>query len=107
MTCMGERSHATQASTLGMQACPLLSDGTMLNPIFWKKVHGQKHPERWEIEERKIPSVKMLFETNSNGHKHPSISLIGIEQDTIGETKGNNKWHSTQEPRSPKKKTVL
>ena len=25
-------------------------DGTMLNPIFWKKVQGQKHPERWEIE---------------------------------------------------------
>ena len=25
-------------------------DGTMLNPIFWVKVQGQKHPERWEIE---------------------------------------------------------
>ena len=23
------------------------SDGTMLNPIFWKKVQRQKHPGRW------------------------------------------------------------
>ena len=29
----------------------------------------------------------MLFKMNTNGHKHPSISLIFIEQDTIGETK--------------------
>ena len=27
-----------------------------------------------------------------------------IEQDTIGETKENNKWHSTLEPRNPPKK---
>ena len=73
----------------------------MLNPIFWKNVQGQKHPGRSEIEERKIPSVKMLFKTNTNGHKHPSISLIIIEQDTIGETKEHNKWHSTREPRTP------
>ena len=39
--------------------------------------------------------VKMLFETNSSGHKHPSISLFITEQDTIGETKENNKLHST------------
>ena len=44
----------------------------------------------------------MLFETNTNGHNHPSISLIIIEQDTIDETKENNKWLSTQEPRTPK-----
>ena len=25
------------------------SDGTMLNPIFWKKVQRQKHPRRWGI----------------------------------------------------------
>ena len=56
----------------------------MLNLIFWKKVQGQKHPGRWEI-----------------GHKHPSISLIITEQDTVGETKENNKWHSTQELRNP------
>ena len=57
----------------------------MLNTIFWKKVQGQKHPGRWEIAECKIPSVKMLFKMNTNGHKHPSISLIIIEQDTVGE----------------------
>ena len=73
----------------------------MLNPVFWKKVQEQKHPERWEIAERKISSVKMLFKTNTNGHKHPSISSVIIEQDTIGETK-ENKGHSTQEPRTPK-----
>ena len=61
----------------------------MLNSIFWKKVWGQKHTGRWEIAERKIPSasVKMLFKTNTNGDKHPSISLFIIKQDTIGETK--------------------
>ena len=59
----------------------------MLNPMFWKKVQGQKYPGRWEIAERKIPSVKMLFNTNTNGHKHLSIGLIIIEQNTIGETK--------------------
>ena len=56
----------------------------MLNPIFWKKVQGQKHPGRWETAERQIPSVKILFETNTKGHKHPSIKLFIIEQDTIG-----------------------
>ena len=30
------------------------------------------------------------------------VSFIIIEQNTIGETKENNKWHSTQEPRTPK-----
>ena len=63
------------------------SDGTMLNPIFWKKVHGQKHPGRWEIAERQMPSVQMLFKTNTKGHKHPSIRLFIIEQDTIGKRK--------------------
>ena len=55
----------------------------MLNPIFWKKVQGQKHPVRWEIAERQIPSVKMLFKTNTKGHKHPSIRLFIKEQDTM------------------------
>ena len=60
----------------------------MLNPIFWKKkVQGQKHPGTWEIAERQIPSVKMLYETNTKGHKHPSIRLFIIEQDTIGKPK--------------------
>ena len=35
----------------------------------------------------------MLFKTNTNDPKHPSISLLIIEQDTIDESKDNNKWH--------------
>ena len=61
-----------------------VSDGTMLNPTFWKKVQGQKHAGRWEIAERQIPSIKMLLKTNTKGHKHPSIRLFIKEQDTIG-----------------------
>ena len=80
------------------------SDGTMLNPIIWKNVQGQKHPGKWEIAERQMPSVKMLFKTNTKGYKHPCIRLFVI-QDTIGETKENNKWHSTEEPRTPKKQS--
>ena len=62
----------------------------------------------WEVRDcrTQIPSVKMLFKTNTYRHKHHSTSLIITEQDTIGETKEDNKWHSTQEPRTPKK-TVL
>ena len=48
----------------------------MLNPIFSKKVQGQKHPGRWGIVEHQIPSIKVLFKTNTKGHKHPSIRLL-------------------------------
>ena len=48
---------------------------------------GQKHPGRWEIAERQIPSVQMLFKTNTESHRHPSIRLFIIEQDTIGKPK--------------------
>ena len=41
------------------------SDGTMLNPILWKKVPGQKHSGSWEIVECQIPNIKMLFKTNT------------------------------------------
>ena len=75
-------------------------DGTMLNPTFWKKVRGQKYSGRWEIAERKIPSVKM-FKTNTNGHKHPSITLLIIKQNTMGDTEEIKKWHSTQKTRTP------
>ena len=37
------------------------SIGTVLNPIFSKKVQGQKHPGRWGIVEHQIPSIKILF----------------------------------------------
>ena len=48
----------------------------MLNPIFLKKVQGQKHPGRWGIVEHQIPSIKVLFKTNTKGHKHPSFRLL-------------------------------
>ena len=46
----------------------------------------------------------MLFKTNTKTNKaieHPGIRLFIIEQDTIGETRENNKWHLTQEQRTP------
>ena len=39
----------------------------------------------------------MLFETNTKGHKHPSIRLFIIEQDTVGKPK---KAESGIEPRN-------
>ena len=48
----------------------------MLNPIFSKKVQGQKHLGRWGIVEHQIPSIKMLFKTNTKSHKHPSIRFL-------------------------------
>ena len=58
------------------------SDSTMLNPIFWKKVQGQKHPGRWGIVEHQIPSIKGLFKTNSKSHKHPGMKLLSSESKT-------------------------
>ena len=52
------------------------SVSTVMNPIFWKKVQGQKHPGRWGIVEHQIPSIKVLFKTNTKGHKHRSIRLL-------------------------------
>ena len=48
----------------------------------------------------------MLFKTNTNGHKNPSISLIMIVQDTVGKTKENNRCHATQESRTPKNSPI-
>ena len=58
------------------------SDSTMLNPIFWKKVQGQKHPGRWGIVEHQIPSIKVLFKTNTKSQKHPDIKLLSSESKT-------------------------
>ena len=68
------------------------SDGTMLNPIFWKKVRGQKHPGRWGIVEHQIPSIKMLFKTMVKSHKHPGIKLLSSESKTqlINQRKENS-----------------
>ena len=54
----------------------------MLNPIFWKKVQGQKHPGKWGIVEHQIPSIKVLFKTNPKSHKHPGIKLLSSESKT-------------------------
>ena len=54
----------------------------MLNPIFWKKVQGQKHPGRWGIVEHQIPSIIVLFKTNTKSHKHPGIKLLSSESKT-------------------------
>ena len=51
----------------------------MLNPIFWKRVQGQKHPGRWGIVEHQIPSIKVLFKINTKSHKHPGIRLLSSE----------------------------
>ena len=79
----------------------------MWNAILWKKVHGQKYPGMWEIAEHEVPSVKMLFKTNTDGHKHPSISLFIIELDTIGETKENKKWHPFDTGTAQSPQTVI
>ena len=52
------------------------SVSTVLNPIFWKKVQGQKHPGRWGIVEHQIPSIKVLFKTNTKSHKHKIFNRI-------------------------------
>ena len=54
----------------------------MLNPIFWKRVQGQKHPGRWGIVEHQIPSIKVLLETNTKSHKHPCMKLLLSESKT-------------------------
>ena len=73
----------------------------MLNPIFWKKAQGQKHPGRWEIVECQIPSIKMLFKTNTKGHKHPSIRLYIIEQHTCGKPKKTKSGIQPRNAHSP------
>ena len=55
------------------------TDGTMLNPIFRKKVQGQKHPWRLGIVEHKIPSIKVLFKINAKSRKHPGYKLLSSE----------------------------
>ena len=54
----------------------------MLNPIFRKRVQGQKLPGRWGIVEHQIPSTKVLFKTNTKNHKHPGIKLLSSESKT-------------------------
>ena len=55
--------------------------------LFWKMVQEQKHPGRWDIAEHQIPSIKVLFKTNTKKHEQPSIRLLIREQDIIGKPK--------------------
>ena len=76
------------------------SVSTVLNPIFSKKVQGQKHPGRWGIVEHQIPSIKMLFKTNTKSHKHPSIGFLSKSKTQLVNQR-KQKWHSAQEPHTP------
>ena len=53
-----------------------------MNPIFWKKVKGQKKTGRWGIVEHQIPSIKVLFKLDTKSHKHPGIKLLSSESKT-------------------------
>ena len=67
----------------------------MLNPIFSKKLQGQKHPGRLGIVEHQISSIKM-YETNTKSHKHPSIKFLSKSK-----TQLVNQWkQSGIQPRS-------
>ena len=68
----------------------------MLNAILSKKVQGQKHPGGWGIVEHQIPSIKMLFKTNT---KITSILVLDFYQraDTISKPK---KTKSRIQPRN-------
>ena len=50
---------------------------------------GPRAKTSWglEIAEHQIPSIKVLFKTNTKGHKRPSIRPFIREQDTIGKPK--------------------
>ena len=77
----------------------------MLNPIFWKKVQGQKHHGRRGIVEHQIPSIKVLFKINTKSHKHPGIKLLSSESKTqlVNQRKQKVAFTWTQELRTPQK----
>ena len=77
------------------------ADDTMLNPIFWKKVQGQNILGGNRLQNAKYLVSKCCLKWKPMVTKHHTIRLIIIEQDTSGETIGNNKWHSTQDLRTP------
>ena len=53
------------------------SDGTMLNPIFWKKVQGQKHPGRWGFVKHQINYDKALYILHVKDIKGPKMTARG------------------------------
>ena len=82
------------------------SVSTVLNPIFSKKVQGQKHPGRWGIVEHQIPSIKVLFKTNTKGHKHPSIRLLSKSKTQLVNQRKQKMAFSPGTAHSPEK-TIL
>ena len=64
----------------------------MLNPIFWKKVQGRKHPGRWGIVEHQIPSIKVLFKTNTKSHKNPGIKLLSESKTQLVNQRKQNSY---------------
>ena len=64
----------------------------MLNPIFWKKVQGQKHPGWWGIVEHQIRSIKGLFKTNTKSHKHPGIKLLSESKTQLVNQRKQNSY---------------
>ena len=47
-----------------------------------KEGQGTQHPGRWGIVEHQIPSIKVLFKTNTKSHKHPGIKLLSSKSKT-------------------------
>ena len=73
----------------------------MLNPIFWNKVQGQKHPGRSGIIEHQIPSIKVLFKTNTKCHKHPSIRHLSKSKTQLVNQRKQRVAFSTGTAHSP------
>ena len=64
----------------------------MLNPIFWKKIQGEKHAGRWGIVKHQIPSNKVLFKTNTKSHKHPGIKLLSESKTQLVSQRNQNSY---------------
>ena len=43
---------------------------------YERRSRGQKHPGGWGIVEHQIPSIKVLFKTNTKSYKHPIVYWI-------------------------------
>ena len=68
------------------------SDGNILNPIFWKKVQGQKHPGRWGIAEHQIPSIKVQFKTYTKSHRLPGIKVLSESKTQLVNQRKQNSY---------------
>ena len=73
--------------------------GVRVESDILKEGPGTKHPGRCGIVEHQIPSIKMLFKTNTKSHKHPSIRFLSKSKAQLVNQR-NKKTHSAQEPRT-------